>query len=138
VEEIVSRGAHALFFPCGLGHMMGLDTHDMEDLGEDHVGYTKDIARDKLFGLRSLRLAKKLETGHVLTVEPGIYFIPELIDRWKSEKRHAQFIDYAAVEKYCNFGGIRIEDDILVEKSGGRILGPTIPKTIGDIEDILS
>ncbi len=137
VEEIVSRGAHALFFPCGLGHMMGLDTHDMEDLGEDHVGYTKDIARDKLFGLRFLRLAKKLETGHVLTVEPGIYFIPELIDRWKSENRHNGTIDYDAVDKYRNFGGIRIEDDIVVETDGGRILGPPIPKTIPEIEAIM-
>jgi len=134
--EIVSRGAHALFFPHGLGHLMGLDTHDMEDLGEDYVGYEEDMQRATIFGLRSLRLARRLKPGFVLTVEPGIYFIPALIDRWKSENRYAGMIDYDAVEPYRHVRGIRIEDDILVEVKAGRVLGPPIPKIISEIEEI--
>lgn len=134
IDQAVDAGVHTLFFQCGLGHMMGLDVHDMEGLGEDYVGYTDKIKRNPEFGWRSLRLAKALEPGYVITIEPGIYFIPELIDRWKAENKCGQFIDYNAVEKYKDFGGIRIEDDILVTQSGRRELGKPIPKTIEEVE----
>jgi Xaa-Pro aminopeptidase len=137
-DAAVEAGAHALFFPTGLGHMLGLDVHDMEGLGEEHVGYTDEIQRNPIFGWRNLRLARALEPGFVLTVEPGVYFIPELIAKWKAEGRHAEFIDYAAVEKYIGFGGIRIEDDILITEKGSRVLGPPIPKTIKEIEALTS
>jgi len=123
--------------PHGLGHMMGLDVHDMEDLGEDYVGYDEDYKRSDQFGLAYLRLGKKLQSGHVLTVEPGIYFMPELTEKWRSEKLHMDFINYDAVEKYLGFGGIRIEDDILVTSSGHRTIGEQmIPKTVHDVEDM--
>ena len=99
--QAVAAGAHALFFPHGLGHMMGLDVHDMEDLGETWVGYDEKTKRSQQFGLAYLRLAKKLEPGHVLTVEPGIYFIPALIDQWRAEKKHSAFINYAKVDKFA-------------------------------------
>jgi Xaa-Pro aminopeptidase len=136
VDEAVAAGAHALFFPHGLGHMLGLDVHDMEDLGEDHVGYTDTIQRNPQFGICYLRLAKKLESGFVITVEPGLYFIPELIDQWKAEKRFEEFIDYSRVEAYRDFGGIRIEDDVLVLDDGQRVLGRPIPKSIEEVEEL--
>ncbi|MCK4836211.1 MAG: aminopeptidase P family protein, partial [Candidatus Aminicenantes bacterium] len=114
VDAAVNEGAHALFYPHGLGHMMGLDVHDMEDIGENHVGYDDKIRRSDQFGLAYLRLAKKLRPGFVFTVEPGIYFIPALIDQWKSENKFDQYINYTMVEDYRNFGGIRIEDDVVV------------------------
>ncbi|HSQ35819.1 MAG TPA: M24 family metallopeptidase, partial [Candidatus Binatia bacterium] len=129
----VAAGAHALFFPHGLGHMMGLDVHDMEDLGENHVGYDEKTKRSPQFGLAYLRLAKPLAPGYVLTVEPGIYFIPALIDQWRAAKKAAAFIDYAAVEKFRKFGGVRIEDDVLVTRSGCRVLGQPIAKKIVDL-----
>lgn len=132
--DAVACGAHALFFPHGLGHMMGLDVHDMEDLGETWVGYDDKVKRSPQFGLAYLRLARKLEAGHVLTVEPGIYFIPALIDQWRRERRHAEFIRYERVEKLRAFGGIRIEDDVLVLKRGVRVLGPAIPKSVAEVE----
>ncbi|MCK9461155.1 MAG: aminopeptidase P family protein [Proteobacteria bacterium] len=132
-EEAVAAGAHALFFVHGLGHMLGGDVHDMEDLG-DVVGYPRGEKRSGQFGLAFLRLAKRLEPGFCFTVEPGIYFIPALIDRWAAEKRHAAFIDYAAVEKYRGFGGVRIEDDILVTAQGCRVLGKPIPKRVAEVE----
>ncbi len=138
IDEAVDAGVHTLFFQCGLGHMMGLDVHDMEGLGEDYVGYTDTIKRNPAFGWRSLRLGKALEPGYVITVEPGIYFIPELIDRWKAENKCASFINYDAVEKYKDFGGIRIEDDILVTESGHRELGKPIPRTIEEVEQASS
>jgi len=138
IEEAVNAGAHTLFFQCGLGHMMGLDVHDMEALGEDYVGYTDTIKRNPNFGFRSLRLGRALEPGFVLTVEPGIYFIPELIDRWKADKKNSQYINYDMVEKYKDFGGIRIEDDVLVTENGHRVLGKKIPKAIDEVEDISS
>jgi len=134
-EEAVRAGAHALFFPHGLGHMMGLDVHDMEGLGEDLVGYDEKISRSDQFGLAALRLARELEPGFVITVEPGIYFIPELIDRWKEEDRFAEFINYDKVEKYRNFGGIRIEDDVLITESGHRVLGKPIAKEVDEVQD---
>jgi Xaa-Pro aminopeptidase len=117
---------------------MGLDTHDMEDLGEDYVGYTDTIKRNPEFGWKSLRLGRELEAGFVITVEPGIYFIPELIDRWKGENKCGDFINYNMVEKYKDFGGIRIEDDVLVTEHGHRVLGKKIPKTIDDVEAMSS
>ena len=138
IEEAACAGAVTLFFQCGLGHMIGLDTHDMEDIGEDYVGYTDTIKRNPEFGWRSLRLGKELEAGFVITVEPGIYFIPELIDRWKAEKKCCDFIDYGTVEKYRDFGGVRIEDDVLVTENGHRVLGKKIPKTIDEVEAMAS
>ena len=134
--EAVEAGAHTLFFQCGLGHMMGLDVHDMEGLGEDFVGYSETIRRRNEFGWKWLRLAKALEPGYVITVEPGIYFIPHLIDLWKSQNKLADFVDYTTLEKYRSFGGVRIEDDILVTESGCRTLGPHIPKNIDEVEAI--
>jgi Xaa-Pro aminopeptidase len=134
----VAAGAHALFFPHGLGHMMGLDVHDMEDLGEAHVGYGDQAKRSQQFGLAYLRLARKLEPGHVLTVEPGVYFIPALIDQWSSTRMHAEFIRYAEVEKYRHFGGVRIEDDVLVTARGCRVLGPPIAKKPEDLQRAVS
>jgi len=137
-EEAVQAGAHTLFFQCGLGHMLGLDVHDMESLGEDYVGYTDKIKRKMEFGWQWLRLAKALEAGFVVTVEPGIYFIPQLIDRWNQQRKFCDFIDYRKVERYRGFGGIRIEDDVLVTDNGCRILGPEIPKGIDEVETITS
>ncbi|HZX10642.1 MAG TPA: aminopeptidase P family protein [Acidobacteriota bacterium] len=136
VDEAVKAGAHALFMPHGLGHMLGLDVHDMEGLGEDYVGYNKKTERSDQFGLAYLRLAKKLEPGFVLTVEPGIYFIPALIDKWIKEKKFMNYIDYKKVDKYRDFGGIRIEDNVLVTEKGQRVLGKPIPKTVKEVEAI--
>lgn len=131
--EAVNAGAHALFFQCGLGHMMGLDVHDMENLGEVWVGYNGE-PKSTQFGLKSLRLARKLEPGFVLTIEPGVYFIPELIDMWKAEKRFEQFINYSEVEKYRDFGGLRNEEDFLITADGARRLGKHVPITMEDVE----
>ncbi len=138
IEQAVIAGAHTLFFQCGLGHMLGLDVHDMEGLGEEYVGYTDSIKRNPEFGFRSLRLAKALEPDFAITVEPGIYFIPELIDRWKATQKNSQYINYELLETYRDFGGIRIEDDVLVTETGHRVLGREIPKTIDKVEDISS
>jgi Xaa-Pro aminopeptidase len=128
----LAAGAHALVFPHGLGHMMGLDVHDMESLGEDHVGYAGE-ARSTQFGLKSLRLARPLEPGFVFTVEPGIYFIPQLIDDWKSRGHCADFIDFDAFERWKDFGGVRNEEDYLVTADGARRLGPRKPQTEDEI-----
>jgi Xaa-Pro dipeptidase len=138
VDAAVAQGAHALFFPCGLGHMMGLDVHDMEGLGEDHVGYNDTIKRSDQFGTDRLRLAKPLAPGHVITVEPGIYFNPNLIAQWQAEARFSEFIDYPEVGKFVGFTGIRLEDDILVTNNGNRLLGKQIPKSIEAVEDLSS
>jgi Xaa-Pro aminopeptidase len=132
IHEAVAEGAHALFFPCGTGHMMGLDVHDMEDLGEVWVGYDGQ-PKSTQFGLKSLRLAKELRPGHVFTVEPGIYFIPELIDQWKSEGKFNDFLNWDEINKFRNFGGLRNEEDFLVTPTGCRRLGKAKPKTIADI-----
>ncbi len=137
VDEAVANGAHALFYPHGLGHMMGLDVHDMEGLGENYVGYNSEVQRSDQFGLAFLRMARKLESGFVITVEPGIYFIPALIDIWKKEKKFTDFINYQKLEEYRDFGGIRIEDDILITENGCRVLGKPIPKTVKEIENIM-
>lgn len=134
IQDIVQQGAHALFFPHGLGHALGLDVHDMENLGETYTGYEPGMERSRQFGLKSLRLAKTLQSGMVLTVEPGIYFIPELIALWKSENKFSDFINYARVEQALPFGGIRIEDNIVVTPIRGEVIGKPIPKEINEIE----
>lgn len=135
-DDAVRNHAHTMFFQCGLGHIMGLDVHDMEDLGEQYVGYTEDNPKDTTtFGLKSLRLGKELETGFVLTVEPGIYIIPDLIDMWKAERKHTDFINYDKLESYRDFGGIRIEDDFLITDDSYRLLGPELIKTADEIEN---
>jgi Xaa-Pro aminopeptidase len=137
VGEAVHHGAHALFFPHGIGHMMGLDVHDMEDIGEDHIGYDQEFRRSDQFGTAYLRLAKRLQEGYVVTVEPGLYFIEPLIDKWHSEGRYRDFIDYREVNKYRGFGGIRIEDNVLVTAKGHRIIGKGIAKEIDEVEKIV-
>lgn len=137
-EAIVDSGAYALCYPHGLGHQLGLDVHDMESYGEDLVGYDAQHRRSALFGLRNLRLAKPLRAGMVITVEPGIYFIPQLIQRWQAQGLHSQYINYERFNDYLDFGGIRIEDNVLIGERETRILGQTIPKTCADIEDIMA
>ncbi len=134
LDEAVAAGAHALFFQCGLGHMMGLDVHDMEGLGEQYVGYDDTVQRSPQFGLKSLRMARALQPGFVMTVEPGLYFIPHLIDLWSAERRFSDFIDYQAVERFRRAGGIRVEDDVVVTESGCLVLGPPIPRTLEEVE----
>ena len=133
-KEAVQEGAHALFFPCGLGHMMGLDVHDMEDLGEQYVGYTDELKKSTVFGLKSLRLGRALEPGFVLTVEPGIYFIPELIDLWQSQNKFTSFINYDKLRPFRNFGGARVEENFLITDQGCRLLGDPLIKTVEEIE----
>lgn len=138
-EEAVQNGAHALFLPHGLGHMMGIDVHDMEDLGQTNVGYDDEIRPSSQFGLASLRMARKLEKGFVVTDEPGIYFIPDLIDYWKANHINEDFLNFDAIEKYKDFGGIRIEDDVLITDNGARFLGKDrIPYHPDDVEKFVS
>ena len=137
LDEIVQAGAHALFFPHGLGHMMGMDVHDLEGLGENYVGYDDRVKRSTQFGTAFLRMGKELKPGYVITNEPGCYFIPALIDKWRGEKKFMEFINYDAVEAYRDFGGIRIEDDVLVTETGSRVLGKPIPKTIEEVEQTM-
>lgn len=138
VNDAVVNGAHAMFFPHGLGHMMGLDVHDMEDLGENFVGYDDEISRIDQFGTAFLRLGRRLQKGFVLTVEPGIYFVPALIEKWKSEKINSSFINYDKALEFIGFGGVRLEDDILITDKGCRLLGSKrIPVTIEEIESIV-
>ncbi|MCD0489521.1 aminopeptidase P family protein [Pedobacter sp. MC2016-14] len=135
MKAAVEKGAHALFFQCGTGHMMGLDVHDMEDLGEQYVGYTDTLLKNTTqFGLKSLRLGKELEPGYVLTVEPGIYFIPELIDRWQAEKQFSEYINYDKVNEYRAFGGIRVEDNFVITDEGSDLLGKKLALSIDEIE----
>jgi Xaa-Pro aminopeptidase len=134
VKEAVAAGAHTMVFQCGLGHMMGLDVHDMEDLGEPYVGYTDDLKKGTEFGLKSLRLGRALEPGFVVTIEPGLYFIPELMDLRKSEKKYLDFINYDKLEAFRTFGGIRIEEDLLITETGSRLLGKPLIKKAEDIE----
>jgi Xaa-Pro aminopeptidase len=137
-KDAVREGAHALFMPHGLGHMMGLDVHDMEGLGEDNVGYDNEIKRSTQFGLSGLRLGRKLQEGFVLTNEPGIYFIPDLINKWETEKINTDFINFDKIKKeYINFGGIRLEDDLLVTENGSQLLGKRIPITVEEVEETM-
>jgi Xaa-Pro aminopeptidase len=135
--EAVAAGAHTMFFQCGLGHTLGMDTHDMEDLGEQYVGYTDTLKKETtVFGLKSLRLGRELESGFVVTVEPGIYIIPELIDRWQAENKYADFINYDVLNTYRDFGGIRIEDNFLITDTGSHLLGKYLPKTREEVEGL--
>lgn len=135
-KEAAAAGAHTLFFQCGLGHMMGLDVHDMENLGEQYVGYTPEMKKSTAFGLKSLRLGKALEEGYMVTVEPGLYFIPELMDIWAAEKKLNQFINYDQLAAFRSFGGIRIEDDYLVTSTGSELLSTSLPRTVAEIEAV--
>jgi Xaa-Pro aminopeptidase len=133
-EEAVAAGAHTMVFQCGLGHMMGLDVHDMEDLGEEYVGYTETEKKSKEFGWKSLRLARALEPGFVVTIEPGLYFIPELMDLFRAEKKFLDFFHYDKLEAFRDFGGIRIEEDFVITADGSRLLGKPLAKTADAIE----
>lgn len=133
-DAAVAAGAHALFFPHGLGHMIGMDVHDMENLGEEFVGYGPGFTRSPQFGLGYLRLARTLEPGFAVTVEPGLYFIPALIDQWRADGTNAAFLNFAEIEKFRNARGYRIEDNVVVTETGNRVLGPGIPKTVADVE----
>jgi len=137
-KNSIAAGAHALFYPHGIGHLLGLDVHDMENFGENNFGYDEKNKRSTQFGLKSLRFARPLKPGIVLTVEPGIYFIPQLIDKWQAGNKCAEFINYEKIDFYRSFGGIRIEDDVVVTSKGSRILGKPIPKAVGDVEEIAS
>ena len=137
-EEALNAGVPALFMPHGLGHALGLDIHDMEDLGETWVGYDDEIVRDTLFGYSSLRFGKRLEPGHVLTVEPGIYFIPQLVEKWEKEKINSDFIHFSEVKKYLDFGGIRLEDNITITENACRLVyEKRLPVTVEEIESIV-
>ena len=137
VKEAVELGAHALFMVHGLGHQIGLDVHDMEGLGQIYVGYDDTVRPSNIFGWASLRMARELKPGFVVSIEPGIYFIPHLIDIWKRENKFADFINYDVVEKYRDFGGIRIEDDLLITETGHRVLGPHLPKGVDELAAII-
>ena len=138
-EEALNAGAPALFMPHGLGHALGLDVHDMENLGETFVGYDDEIKRDARFGYSSLRFGKRLEPGHVITVEPGIYFIPQLIEKWKAEKINTEFINFDKLEDYYSFGGIRLEDDIVITPNGCRLVyEKRLPVTVEEIGETVT
>lgn len=137
IDEAVSVGAHSLFMPHGIGHLLGLDVHDMEGLGENLVGYGDKNSRSSQFGLSFLRFARQYEEGHVFTIEPGIYFIPDLIERWRAENRHSDFINYSKIEPFIAIGGVRIEDNVAITATGHKVLGTPIPKTIEEIELLL-
>jgi Xaa-Pro aminopeptidase len=137
IEDAVAQGAHAMFFQCGTGHMMGLDVHDMEDLGEQYVGYTDTLPKNtSQFGLKSLRLGKPLEPGYVLTVEPGLYFIPELIDQWSATDKFNEYINYDKLQEFRGFSGIRVEDNFLITNDGYEMLGKHLALTTTEIEVI--
>ena len=139
MQDAVTVGAQALFMPHGLGHQMGLDVHDMENIGEKYVGYDEQTLRSATPGLSSLRMGKRLREGMVITVEPGIYFIPALIEKWEREGLGGGFIDFAKVREYLDFGGIRIEDDMLITSFGNRLLGGNRPPvTTAQIEEYMN
>ncbi|MBR1766068.1 MAG: aminopeptidase P family protein, partial [Bacteroidales bacterium] len=137
VDDIVANGAHSLLMPHGLGHMMGLDVHDMENYGQINVGYDDETRPSEQFGLGSLRCGRRLQPGFVITDEPGCYFIPALIDKWHAEGTNKDFVNFDELEKWKDFGGIRIEDDVLVTETGARVLGKPIPKTVKEIEEVM-
>ncbi len=136
VDEAFALDVHTLFFPHGLGHMIGLDVHDMENLGEEYVGYGSGMEKSKAFGWKSLRLGKELKEGFVITIEPGIYMIPELIDKRREEGIYADFIDYDALEAWKGVGGIRLEDDYVIEADGASMLGIEMPMSADEIEGV--
>jgi len=133
LDKAIENGVQALFMPHGLGHMMGMDVHDMENFTEVIVGYNGE-EKSTQFGLASLRLGRVLEDGFVFTVEPGIYFIPELIKKWKDEKINSEFLNFEKIEEYLDFGGIRYEGDYVIEDGKGRRLGLKMPKTVKEVE----
>jgi len=132
-DDAVVNGAHALFFPCGLGHLMGLDVHDMENLGEQWVGYNGEL-KSKQFGLKSLRLGMDLQPGHVLTIEPGIYFIPQLIDLWQKQNINTEFLNFDKINQYRDFSGLRNEVNVLITETAHSVLGEPLPKSVKDVE----
>ncbi len=135
-EDAVADGAHTLFFPHGLGHLIGLDVHDLENFGEEHIGYLPDLKKSKEFGLKSLRLGKSLQEGYTVTVEPGLYFIPELMVKKQADGLHKDFINYDKVEEYSDFGGVRIEDDFVMRKEKFEKLGEYLERTVDEIEEL--
>ena len=139
-EEAVRAGAHALFMPHGLGHMMGMDVHDMESFDQVNVGFDEETRPNlEQFGTNNLRMGRRLEEGFVVTDEPGIYFIPALIDDWKAKKHCAEFLNFDRLEAYKDFGGIRIEDDVLITKEGCRFIGKDrIPYHPKDVEEFMA
>ncbi len=138
-EDAVAAGAHAMFFPHGLGHMMGMDVHDMEGLGQIYVGFDDEVRPSTQFGTNCLRCGRRMQKGFVMTVEPGIYFIPHLIDLWRSEGKHKDFLCYDKIETFKDFGGCRLEDDILITDDGCRVLGEKeIPYHIDDVEAFIN
>ena len=138
IDTAVAEGAMGVFMPHGLGHMLGMDVHDMENFDETIVGYDEKTSRSTQFGLKSLRLGRTLEDGMVITNEPGCYFIPALIDKFRAENKFKDFVNYDMLETYKDFGGIRLEDDILVTDKSSRVLGKPIPKTVKEIEEIMA
>ena len=140
VDEAVAAGAHAMFLPHGLGHMMGMDVHDMEGLGQIYVGFDEETRPNlEQFGTNALRMGRRLQEGFVVTDEPGIYFIPALIDDWRASGHCAEFLNFDKLETYKDFGGIRIEDDILITADGCRFLGEKrIPYHPQDVEDFMA
>lgn len=138
-DAAVEAGAHTLFLPHGLGHMLGMDVHDMEGLGQTRVGFDDETRPSGQSGTGSLRFGRRLEEGFVVTDEPGIYFIPALIDLWRGKKTNADFLDFGKIDEYRDFGGIRIEDDLLITGGGCRFIGrKTIPYRAGDVEEFMS
>ena len=137
-SDALDAGVYGLFYPHGLGHMLGLDVHDMESLGEDLVGYSSESKREAEFGITFLRLGKKLKKGFCITIEPGIYFIPELFNQWKKNKKHKDFLNYDKFENYLDFGGIRIEDNVFITEKTSINLSEFIIKEINDIESTMN
>ena len=139
-DEALAAGAHALFLPHGLGHMMGMDVHDMEGLGQIYVGFDEETRPNlEQFGTNCLRMGRRLQEGFVVTDEPGIYFIPQLIDEWKASGHCKEFLNFDKIETYKDFGGIRIEDDVLITKDGCRFLGSKrIPYHPTELEEFMN
>ncbi len=138
VEESLKAGAHAMFLPHGLGHSMGMDVHDMEGLGQVYVGFDDEVRPSTQFGTNALRFGRRLQKGFVVTDEPGIYFIPALIDDWKKNGTNAQFLNFDKIDEYRDFGGIRIEDDVLITDEGCRFIGSKrIPYHVEDVEEFM-
>ena len=139
-EEAVRQGAHAMFLPHGLGHMMGMDVHDMEALDQIYVGFDEETRPNlEQFGTNCLRMGRRLQEGFVVTDEPGIYFIPDLIDDWRASGHCKDFLCFDKLDEYKDFGGIRLEDDILITADGCRFLGKdTIPIRPKDVEEFMA
>lgn len=137
-KEAAKQGAIAVFMPHGLGHMLGMDCHDMEGYGEDLVGYDEETKRSTIFGHSALRCGRRLKAGYIVSDEPGIYFVPALIKQWEKEKKFTEFINYDKAKEYLDFGGIRLEDDLLITETGCRVLGRHLAKTVEEIEAMMN